>query len=474
MACVCSGISGWVIGLLIGWRAVAERRAANSWSPWSPMLADVEARRCFLFGTWRSAVAELFANRRSQQLAAGQPSDVLARCWILASAERDRSLNLLGKEAAFSFGGAFPRAREGGTPRPAFSIRRRRRAAMGTVRREPIETAGRGVAVACVCSGISGWVIGLLIGWRAVAERRAANSWSPWSPMLADVEARRCFLFGTWRSAVAELFANRRSQQLAAGQPSDVLARCWILASAERDRSLNLLGKEAAFSFGGAFPRAREGGTPRPAFSIRRRRRAAMGTVRREPIETAGRGVAVACVCSGISGWVIGLLIGWRAVAERRAANSWSPWSPMLADVEARRCFLFGTWRSAVAELFANRRSQQLAAGQPSDVLARCWILASAERDRSLNLLGKEAAFSFGGAFPRAREGGTPRPAFSIRRRRRAAMGTVRREPIETAGRGVAVACVCSGISGWVIGLLIGWRAVAERRAAKEGKQGDC
>ena len=119
-------------------------------------------------------------------------------------------------------------ARARAAPRPAVSIRGRRRGAMGTLRREPIETAGRGVAVACVCSGISGWVIGLLIGWRAVAERRAANAWSPWSPMLADGEARRCFLFGTWRSAVAELFGNSRSQQLAAGQPSDVLARCWI------------------------------------------------------------------------------------------------------------------------------------------------------------------------------------------------------------------------------------------------------
>ena len=79
-----------------------------------------------------------------------------------------------------------------------------------------------------------------LIRGRAGAERRAANSWSP---MLADGEARRRFLFGTWRSAVAELFGNSRSQQLAAGQPSDVLARCWILESAERDRSLNLLGK---------------------------------------------------------------------------------------------------------------------------------------------------------------------------------------------------------------------------------------
>ena len=151
-------------------------------------------------------------------------------------------------------------------PRPAVSIRRRRRAARGTVRREPIETAGRGVAAACVRSGISGWVIGLLIGWRAVAERRAANTWSPWSPMLADGEARRCFLFGTWRSAVAELFGNSRSQQLAAGQPSDVLARCWILAPAERDRSLNLLGKGGRVLPLRPFPRAREGGASASGF----------------------------------------------------------------------------------------------------------------------------------------------------------------------------------------------------------------
>ena len=78
------------------------------------MLADGEARRCFLFGTWRSAVAELVGNSRSQQLAAGQPSDVLARCWILESAERDRSLNLLGKGSRVTLCCAFPRAREGG------------------------------------------------------------------------------------------------------------------------------------------------------------------------------------------------------------------------------------------------------------------------------------------------------------------------------------------------------------------------
>ena len=34
------------------------------------------------------------------------------------------------------------------------------------------------------------------------------------------------------------------------------------------------------------------------------------------------------------------------------------------------------------------------------------------------------------------------------------------------------MACVRSGISGWVIGLLIRGRAGVERRAANEGKQG--
>jgi hypothetical protein len=64
----------------------------------------------------------------------------------------------------------------------------------------------------------------------------------------------------------------------------------------------------------------------------------------------------------------------------------------------------------------------------------------------------------------------------SIRRCRRGAVGTLRRERIETAGRGVAAACVRSGISGWVIGLLIGWRRApngarpTKGKAANEGK----
>ena len=56
-------------------------------------------------------------------------------------------------------------------------------------------------------------------GDQELAAPRSATARQP--PMLADSEARRCFLFGTWRSAVAELVGNSRSQQLAAGQPSD-------------------------------------------------------------------------------------------------------------------------------------------------------------------------------------------------------------------------------------------------------------
>ena len=51
----------------------------------------------------------------------------------------------------------------------------------------------------------------------------------------------------------------------------------------------------------------------------------------------------------------------------------------------------------------------------------------------------------------------------------RAGFGTTRSKPLAEG----AVACVRSGISGWVIGLLIRGRAGAERRAANEGKQGD-
>ena len=93
MAGVRSGISGWVIGLLIRGRAGAERRAANSWSPWPPVLADERLPSGQLL---RAAVAEELRHRRSRvpnRKAAAASPDGLALCWILASAERDRSLN---------------------------------------------------------------------------------------------------------------------------------------------------------------------------------------------------------------------------------------------------------------------------------------------------------------------------------------------------------------------------------------------
>ena len=79
--------------------------------------------------------------------------------WHFGIAVGDSLLDLLGKGSRVMASRFLARARA--APRSAVSIRRCRRAAMGTVLREPIETADRGVAVACVRSGISGWVIGL-------------------------------------------------------------------------------------------------------------------------------------------------------------------------------------------------------------------------------------------------------------------------------------------------------------------------
>ena len=59
--------------------------------------------------------------------------------------------------AAFHVGATFPRAREGGASASGVSIRRRRRAAMGTVRREPIETPLASGTASCFLSRISGW-----------------------------------------------------------------------------------------------------------------------------------------------------------------------------------------------------------------------------------------------------------------------------------------------------------------------------
>jgi hypothetical protein len=126
-----------------------------------------------------------------------------------------------------------------------------------------------------------------------------------------------------------------------------------------------------------------------------------------------------------------------------------------------------------VAELFANSRSQQLAARQPSDVLARCWILASAERDRSFESARKGVRVSHVLVRFLARARAAPRPAVSIGGAGAELSGRPRHDPIETVAEG---GCGVCALWHFRLGdrLLIGGRAVAERRAANEGKQGDC
>ena len=111
---------------------------------WSPVLADGEARRRFLFWTWRSAVAAATAARSFWPEGGLRilPSD-MARALNGRIRLSDRSLSLLGKGGPFTMLFAFPpRAREGHPRGQRF--RSGRRGAMGTLRRQPIETAGRG------------------------------------------------------------------------------------------------------------------------------------------------------------------------------------------------------------------------------------------------------------------------------------------------------------------------------------------
>ena len=126
----------------------------------------------------------------------------------------------------------------------------------------------------CALSQISGWrdhcLYPLARGCRA--PRRIMPE--PWTGRLP---------ISVWRirlAAAAELWGQRRRRRV-----GNTAVRV-----------------EAAFHLCATFPRAREGGPSASGVSIRRRRRAAMGTVRREPIETPLAEGSVAGVRSGISG----------------------------------------------------------------------------------------------------------------------------------------------------------------------------
>ena len=287
------------------------------------------------------------------------------------------------------------------------------------------------------------------------------------SPMLADGEARRCFLFGTWRSAVAELFGNSRSQQLAAGQPSDVLARCWILASAERDRSLNLLGKGAALHLCAPFPRAREGGASASGFDPAAPARSYGDCSARADRNRWPRGGCGVCAL-----WHFRLgdraLIRGRAGAERRAANPGRP----VADAGRRRGPpLFSVWDLAIGGGGALRQQPLATAGRRAAFgCARTLLDFGIGRARPL----LESARKGGRvtplrAFPRAREGGASASGFDPAAPARSYGDCSARADRNRWPRGGCGVCAL-----WHFRLgdraLIRGRAGAERRAANEGK----
>ena len=290
MACVRSGISGWVIGLLI-----VGVRAPNGARP----IPGRPGRRCWptarppLFSVWDLEIGGGGALRQ-QPLATGWPEGSLRMCshavgfWHRPT--RDRSLKSSSERGPRSASDGRFLAHARAAPRPALSIRRRRRGAIGSAAARPDRKRWPRGSVACVRSGISGWVIGLLIvgvrapnGARRIPGRPGRRCWPTARPPLLS-----CLALGDrrWRSPSATAARNR----LAAGKPSDVLARCWILASADRDRSLNLHLK------GGRVP-------PLMVVSSRTRGRPLgqrfrsggagaelSGRPRHDPIESAGRG----------------------------------------------------------------------------------------------------------------------------------------------------------------------------------------
>ena len=245
---------------------------------------------------------------------------------------------------------AFPRAREGGASASGFDPAAPARSYGDCSARADRNRWPRGGCGVCAL-----WHFRL--GDRALdpwaCGRRTARGQS-WSPVLADGEARRRFLFGTWRSAVAELFGNSRSQQLAAGQPSDVLALCWILESAERDRSLNLLGKGGRVNLCAAFPRAREGGASASGFDPAAPARSYGDCSARADRNRWPRGGCGVCAL-----WHFRLgdraLIRGRAGAERRAANPGRRCWP-TARPAAVFCLGLGDrrWRSSSATAARN------------------------------------------------------------------------------------------------------------------------
>ena len=336
-------MAGWGERKDGAWARYGEQRSgeARQWSPrWSPVSLSVgaglpsaapdDARACG-HGAGNSCLG--------YRLVAGAAE--------LGGSVADRgACNNAVRAARYAFAARFL-VHVRAAPRPPVSIRRRRRAATGTVRREPIETGGRGVPRYAFAA-------------RFLVHVRAA----PRPPV--SIRRRRRAATGTVRREPIET----GGRGVAALRFCCAFPRARVRAAPRPPVSIRRRRRAAALRFCCAFPRAREGGASATGFDPAAPARSYGDCSARADRNRWPRGGCGVCAL-----WHFRLgdraLIRGRAGAERRAANSWSP---MLADGEARRRFLFGTWRSAVAELVGNSGSQQLAAGQPSDVLARCWI----------------------------------------------------------------------------------------------------
>ena len=116
---------------------------------------------------------------------------------LLESARQGSALHVLA---------SFPRAREGGPSASGFDSAAPARSYRAAVRREPIETAGRGVAVAGVRSGISGWrdrapdpwACGRQGGARRIKINKATAKQSPRLSLTKSLNPKERLSVGNW------------------------------------------------------------------------------------------------------------------------------------------------------------------------------------------------------------------------------------------------------------------------------------
>ena len=179
-------------------------RAPNARGQCWSVLADSEARRRFAFLDFE--IGGGGANRHSQPLAGGRPSDIAfgygprSECRYRPT---DRFLNLLGKGAALTRARSRPRARARGPPLG-------RRFRWGGAELWGLFGASRSKPLAAGVSGVCAlWHFRLgdraLDPWACGRRTRATNAGRCW-PTARPAAA---LLFWTLRSAVAELTATR-------------------------------------------------------------------------------------------------------------------------------------------------------------------------------------------------------------------------------------------------------------------------